>query len=403
MAYPVMVPRESEEMESCRIIKWYVRQGDHVQLGDPLCEVETEKASFDLEAPAEGLILERFFEDDSEAPLLTPIAVIGDSGDDYEKFRPGDLEKTEKVEDSKGREAVEQIQTTPETSIGTSPGNERIAASPKARKLAEVRGIALTDIEGSGPEGAIVERDVNVWITQKPSRKDEFSESGYRTVQLKGVRRKIAENMLSSVQSTAQFTLNTSASASSVLAIRKRLKEDAAEGDVTINDILLHLVAITLADFGELNGHLMGDKIHLYHSVHLSFAVDTPRGLMAPVIRSADSMSLLQLARKAKRLASACREGTIKSSQLKGGTFTVSNLGSLGIESFTPILNLPQIAILGIGSIQLKPVQREEGILFSPHLMLSLTLDHQAVDGATGAHFLQRLAQQFEKSDILKI
>jgi pyruvate dehydrogenase E2 component (dihydrolipoamide acetyltransferase) len=375
MAYPVMVPRESEEMVSCRIIKWYVKQGDPVQPGDPLCEVETEKASFDLEAPAEGIILELFFEDDSEAPLLTPIAVIGHQGDDYERFRPN----------------------------GTSPEIERVTASPRARKLAQRRDIPISDIGGSGPEGAIIERDVKEWISQKGSSKAAVREKGYRTVQLKGVRKKIAENMLSSVQNTAQFTLHRSAAVSTVLAFRKRLKENAAQGDVTINDILLHLVAKSLSDFGELNGHLLGDKIHLYHSVHLSFAVDTPRGLMAPVIRSADSMSLRQLADRAKQLASACREGTIKPSELNGGTFTVSNLGSLGIESFTPILNVPQIAILGVGSIQLKPVQKEGGILFSPHLGLSLTLNHQAVDGASGARFLQLLVQQIENPGTLKI
>jgi pyruvate dehydrogenase E2 component (dihydrolipoamide acetyltransferase) len=209
--------------------------------------------------------------------------------------------------------------------------------------------------------------------------------------------------MLSSIQNTAQFTLHLSAGASTVLAFRKKLKENKTQGDVNINDILLHLVAKTLADFGELNGHLKGDKIHLYKSVHLSFAVDTPRGLMAPVIRSADSMSLLQLAGWVKQLARACRDGTLKPSEHQGGTFTVSNLGSLGIESFTPILNLPQIAILGIGCIQLKPVQKEEGILFSPHLGLSLTLNHQAVDGATGARFLQLLVQKIENPGTLQI
>ncbi len=403
MAYPVMVPRESEEIVSCRIVKWYVKEGDSVQLGDPVCEVETEKASFDLEAPAEGIILEQFFREDSEAPLLTPIAVIGHRGEDYRKFLPHDHEKAEKEEVFKDKKSAELVESTPEPSDGTPMEIERLAVSPKARKLASERGILLTDIRGSGPGGAIVERDVKEWISQKQRSKTEVAVGNYRTVQLTGVRKKIAENMLASVQNTAQFTLHRSAPVSTVVALRKRLKENAARGDVNINDILLLLVAKTLSDFGDLNGHLIGDTIHLYTSVHLSFAVDTPKGLMAPVIQSADSMSLPQLARKAKQLAKACREGTIKPSQLNGGTFTVSNLGSLGIESFTPILNPPQIAILGVGSIQLKPVQKEEGILFSPHLGLSLTLNHQVVDGVSGARFLKALVENIENPEMLEI
>ena len=210
--------------------------------------------------------------------------------------------------------------------------------------------------------------------------------------------------MLESVQNSAQLTLHASADATALQAFRARLKSsDDGLGlrGVTINDQLLFAVARTLPAFPELNALFEGDRIVQHVRVHLGMAVDTPRALLAPVIRSADALSLRVLSAEAKRLADACRNGHIMPDELAGGSFTVTNLGGLGIESFTPILNPPQVGILGIGSINLKPVDREGAVEFVPHIGLSLTVNHQVIDGAPAARFLARLSKNISNIELL--
>jgi pyruvate dehydrogenase E2 component (dihydrolipoamide acetyltransferase) len=203
--------------------------------------------------------------------------------------------------------------------------------------------------------------------------------------------------MLNSLQNTAQLTLNTSADARSILGYRAKCKtapEEAGVGGISINDTTLYATLKTLAEFPELNAHWLGDKMVQFENVHLGFAVDTPRGLMVPVIRFANLMTLKQLSAETKRLAEACVEGTIDPDELTGGTFTVTNLGTMGIESFTPVLNAPEVGILGICAIQPKPVMNGSDVEFVPHMGLSLTFDHCAVDGAPAAKFLSVLRQK---------
>jgi pyruvate dehydrogenase E2 component (dihydrolipoamide acetyltransferase) len=223
-------------------------------------------------------------------------------------------------------------------------------------------------------------------------------------IPIKGVRKVIADRMLESLLTTAQLTLNASADARNLLAYRKRLKnspEDLGLQNITINDILLFAVSRALSQYSALNAQFQGGTISQYKNVQLACAVDTPRGLVVPVIRNANTLSLKQIAYESKRLAEACLEGTITPDELNGGTFTVTNLGNLGIESFTPILNLPQVGILGVGNINLKPVGLDGDVEFIPHLGLSLTINHQVVDGAPAARFLQTLSQMLADIDLL--
>lgn len=212
---------------------------------------------------------------------------------------------------------------------------------------------------------------------------------------VRGVRKLIAERMSVSLRDSAQLTLNTSADVSVLLSCRKLWKKNKGElklSAITINDMMLFAVAKTLCSQKELNAHFLGDKIIRFGHVHLGFAIDTPRGLMVPVIRYADSLSLSEISKEAKRLGKACLDRTITPDELSGGSFTVTNLGLLGIESFTPILNTPQVGILGVCTIHPKPVMDGEDIKFVHHVGLSLTFDHQAVDGAPAARFLQELS-----------
>jgi pyruvate dehydrogenase E2 component (dihydrolipoamide acetyltransferase) len=215
-------------------------------------------------------------------------------------------------------------------------------------------------------------------------------------VPLKGIRKRIADNMLASLRDTAQLTLNSSADARALLSYRKTLKNAPVQlrvGEISINDLILYVASRALPRYPEINAHLRGDRITQYKDVHLGFAVDTDRGLMVPTVRFANRMSLKQLAAETKRLADACLHGKITPDELGGASFTVSNLGSLGIETFTPVLNPPQVGILGVGTVEAKPVMRDEDVEFIPHISLSLTFDHRALDGAPAARFLKDFAK----------
>ena len=229
---------------------------------------------------------------------------------------------------------------------------------------------------------------------------------------IRGIRKIIADRMYKSLAESAQFTLNAAAGASGLQAFRsavktqKKLAEELALSEITINDLVLFAVARILPRFSYMNAHKSGDTIKTFERIHLGVAVDTPRGLMVPVIRNADLLSLVQISSEAKRLAAACQNGTAVPDELSGSTFTVSNLGSLGITSFTPVLNAPEVAILGVCAIEMKSVAPSPGecnsnVRFEPHIGFSLTINHQAVDGAPAARFLKALCDAVAHIDLL--
>ena len=432
MAVPIIIPKEGQSMETCRIVKWHKKKGDTVSQGDILCEVETDKAAIDIEAPAGGIVLDIFFEDDTEAPLLTPIAAIGKLGEEYESLRPHILDDSGPV--TSGKVGSGNLQPGRETDTGTGipDGKRRVGMSPRAKRLAKQKSVPLSALTGTGPEGHIVEQDVLRWLSQnmgpttdsnmkdrgsvfktddiffkpeKPSPEIEGTyyyapEGDFSDITVKGKRKVIAEKMLNSLQQTAQITLNASGEASELVELRKRFKE-SPEGDglrdITINDIILYSAARALIKYKELNSHFLGDKIRIFQSVHLGLAVDTSGGLIVPVIKNAHLKSLKELSEEAKRLIDKCRKNKIGLGDLKGGTFTVTNLGQFGIDTFTPILNPPEVGVLGVGNITLKPVQSGGDVKFVPHIGFSLTINHQAVDGTLGARFLQAVTEEIKK------
>lgn len=321
--------------------------------------------------------------------------------------------------------------------------------SPRARNLAQTEALSLAGIAGSGPAGRIIEADVRAALEGRPpltaAAKDALRAGGtmptqgtgiggrvtledlasqgttvptvtaavgsnitvadeYTDTPIKGIRKVIADRMMGSLATTAQFTLNASANATHLQSLRGRLKEAgeaAGFGKITINDLVLFAVSRVLPSFQYMNGVKMDGVIRNYSNVHLGVAVDTPRGLMVPVIRNANYKSLAQIATEARSLAEACINGTIAPDQLTGSTFTISNLGSTGIESFTPVINAPELAILGVCGIQPKPVIVEDDAYdIQPHLGFSLTIDHAAVDGAPAARFLKALCDAVANIDI---
>lgn len=430
MATVVVMPKQGNTVESCIIISWKKKAGEPVSEGEVLCEVETDKALVEVESPATGTLLAHFFPEGADVPVLTNIAAIGKPGEDVSDLRPaGDSA----VSAAGAAPAAPAAAVVPPSPSAGQP-DEILRISPRARKLAKEKGIAVSELEGSGPLGRIIERDVQAAIARQPAltplARTMMAQGGYtvppqgsgvsgrimagdltplttpaeqpipadevEVIPLKGVRKLIAARMLESLQTTAQLTLNASADARALLAYRQQLKgsnEVLGLQKVTINDLILLAVSRVLPLYPDLNALFKEETISRYREVHLGVAVDTPRGLMVPKIRRANRLSLKQIAAESKRLATACLEGKINPDELSGGTFTVTNLGSLGVESFTPVLNPPEVAILGVGNINLKPVEVEGEVQFIPHLSLSLTINHQVVDGAPAARFLQALAQ----------
>ena len=408
MAVAILMPKQGQSVESCLIIKWNKKVGDKAKVEEPICEVETDKAVFEVVAPEAGTILRIFYKEGDDVPVLNTIAIIGQPEEKIDHLIPQKTVSVSREEYIENQKAVTLDKSPKKTK--SSFADDLIPISPLARRFAEKEGIDFSRLVGSGPGGRIVKKDI-----EKALSKGELlisstvSKKYFVTVKetpVEGVRKIISERMLTSIQSTAQLTLNTSANASNLLACRKSLKSDPQMkglSKININDFLLYIVAHILPKFKNMNAHFLKDKILEFEQVHLGFAVDSPRGLMVPIIHNAHLLSLKEISKEARRLNTACQEDTILPDELNGGTFTVTNLGTMGIESFTPILNVPQVAILGICSISLKPIMKDNEIKFIPHIGLSLTFDHRAVDGAPVAKFLQelnRLIANFNLTDI---
>lgn len=455
MATAVLMPKQGQTVESCIIVEWKKRPGDSVAEGEILCEVETDKAVLEVPSPTAGTLLARFFNAGDDVPVLTAIAAIGAAGEDARALRPANASTfvpdviAAPTPPPTPPPAEKSTSTTLGTDVSTPPPPPTFGISPRARGLAEREAVDTAALQGSGPGGRILERDVQAALSEQPKfspvakamvAAGEFvapaqgsgpggrvmardltppappaptppavapMQGGHEDIEeipVRGVRKVIAERMLASLHTTAQLTMHSSADARTLQQLRKRLKaSDPALGlqGVTINDLILFVVTRVLLQHPILNATFGDNLIRQYGTVHLGFAVDTPRGLLVPVIRHAEQMSLRGLAQATKSLAAGAQDGSLAPDDLTGGTFTVTNLGSLGVDSFTPILNPPQVAILGVSSIQIKPVEVDEQLEFIPHIGLSLTINHQVVDGAPGARFLQALGQGLRDLDLL--
>ncbi len=432
MAEAVIMPRQGQSVESCIFSEWFVKKGEKVSKGDLLFAYETDKAAFEQEAPAEGILLATFAEGGDEIPVLQTIAVIGEEGESIDEFLPGGKAPEETTIKETAKEPKPEVVQTAEAKASSENGKTKI--SPRARKLAEKVKIIYEGTLGSGPEGRIIERDIQSLVESQPkatplaksiSQKEHVAlpskgsgyggkvlaadvrqapsvtlADDYTDKKISNIRKIIAENMYESLANTAQLTLHTSADARKMLATRKVLKGKMAEGymyNITINDMVSYATIRALIDNPEINIHFMGDSIRSFRNVHLGFAVDNPRGLIVPTVKGANHLTIEGLSSTMKELAESCQKGSIDPEALKGATFTMTNLGGFGIEMFTPVLNPPQAGILGVNTITHQPAQLEDGTLgFIPKIGLSLTFDHRALDGAPAARFLQTVVKEIE-------
>ena len=399
MASIVLLPQIGISEESAVLTKWFVQKGDTVKVGDQLFSLETGKSSFDVESEYGGSVLALLAEEGDEVAVKAPVCAIGQPGEAV------DLPAPEK--ESAPTPAVQAAQPaapTPRQTVGQT--DTRVSGiSPRARKLAVKNDLDPALAAPTGPEGRVLERDVRTLLENgvtAPSFQGATSASApipqaeYEERPLTTIRKTIAKNMLESLQNAAQLTHTHSFDATNILDYRKMVKGSNDLSGITLGDMILFAVSRTLPAFPDLNAWFMGSSLRLFGEVNLAVAVDTEKGLMVPVIFGASKMSLLQISKEIKTLAEGCREGGISPNLLNGGSFTVSNLGHLGVESFTPILNPPQTGILGVNTVTTRV--REVGGALTPYpaMALSLTYDHRAVDGAPASRFLQALCGNLE-------
>jgi pyruvate dehydrogenase E2 component (dihydrolipoamide acetyltransferase) len=438
MAQPVIMPKQGQSVESCLITEWYKKKDEKVQTGDLLFAYETDKASFEEEAKTEGILLEIFYEEGDEVPVLSNVAVIGKQGESIEEFRPGSSAEVQLKPDKENVESIEKGKTGDIKVIKKEPAKQeedKIKISPRAIGLAKKLGVDYSNIIGSGPYKRIIERDIEALAKSRPRitplarilmekeklvfyqkeieqgrritskdliKKEELHKAAFEDVPLSKIRKIIAEGTYRSLQNSAQLTHHTSADASRILTLRQKMKEQMEKSDfpnITLNDMICFAVIKALKKYPDVNTHFLGDKIRKFYKVNLAIAVDTERGLLVPTVLNADDYSLTDLSYQMKELTEKCYHGNINPDLLssESATFTVSNLGVYGVEMFTPVLNIPQVGILGINTIIKRPVDLGEGIIgLVPYLGLSLTYDHRALDGGPASLFLKQIKEEIE-------
>jgi pyruvate dehydrogenase E2 component (dihydrolipoamide acetyltransferase) len=371
---PVEVPKVGNTVEECMVGEWRKHKGDQVTAGEVIAEIETDKTTFEITAPVSGTILEVFFAQGEYVPVFTHLCVIGEPGETVS--RPGPAEP------------APPTAPVPSQAPADAPPPSAVL-SPRARRFAHEHNLT-PPLAGSGPGGRVLEADLRTAYAAAPPPE-----------RVSLIRDTIARRMRESLSTTAQYTMHSSAGAAGLVSLRARYKTSPGSAGITIGDIVLFCVVKALVESPALNAEFIDGRICRHAEVNLGFACDTDRGLFVPVVKRCQDLTIAELSARVRQLAEQAIQGTISADDLKGATFTVSNLGSLGIEYFTPILNPPQVGILGVGAIKLKPVRIEGGMAWIDSIGLSLTCDHQAVDGAPGARFLKVLGRQIEQVESL--
>jgi len=446
MALVVILPKQGQSVESCIITEIKKKKGDTVKKGEILFSYETDKASFEEESPADGVVLECFYNDGDEVPVLLDMMVIGQPGDDYAALlqggSPAATESQEPRTKNQDAEPAKVVETNQPINQSTNqPINQSTFISPRAKNLAEKEALNASELAGTGPKGRVIEKDVLIALESRPKltplAKKIASEEGvqpqgtgsglagtakstdlaapvnaiygvdYEDKKLSNMRKLIAKAMHSSLQNSAQLTHHLGADARNIQNLRKKAKKAFEAGtlsaNLTINDFVCFAVVKALKKFPNANSHFLGESMRLFNKVHLGLAVDTERGLMVPTVRNADDLSIIGLANQLKEVANSCKKGAISPELLssEAATFTVSNLGAYGVEMFTPVINLPQAAILGVNTIVPRPKDLGDGVYgFVPYIGLSLTYDHRALDGGEATRFLKQIAIEIETLEL---
>ncbi len=419
---PVAMPKAGITVESCILTKWNVKVGDTVKVGDNMFSYETDKSSFDYPAEVEGEVLALFCEEGDEVPVLSNVCAVGPHGEDASCYAPGGVPAQTVATEVKVEVKAEAPVAAP---VATANADGKIFASPRAKNLAEKLGVDLKTAVGTGPNGRIIERDVReasvnpkavaeapVSAPAKETKaeapvqavaSDDFK--AFKDEKMSNIRKVIAKNMVLSLSTMAQLTHTISFDCTNIMAFRKFLKENAEVlklPPITINNIIVYAVSRVLKNHKDLNAHLInGDTMRYFEHVNMGIATDTPRGLLVPTLFGADTMTLSEIAVKSKKLSQDAIDGKLDPSLLTGGSFTISNVGTMGIESFTPVVNPPQTGILGVNTLETRIKLGKDGeIIPYTAMALSLSYDHRALDGAPASRFLKELKDYLENFSV---
>ena len=425
MATKVHMEALSPTMEEGQVVKWVKAEGDEVGNGDVLAEIETDKATMELVARGSGVLRKILLEEGGTAPVGEVIGVIAAEDEEIAELLeevgqpdgagapPAEAEAEAEEEAGEEAEPEEVSAEAAEPSEPEARGEEeRVKASPLARRLAEEAGLELSTVSGSGPGGRIVKRDVEAAVEEReaapaeapaprelPPALEEMPEEAYEDVSLSQMRKTIAKRLTQSLGPVPHFFLRIEVDMARALEARKRINEVLEEDGekVSINDVVIRATAAALRRHPECNAAWQGDSIRRFNRVHIGVAVAVDDGLITPVIRDADRKGVARIGREVKELAARAREKKLKPEEYTGATFSISNLGMFGIQEFTAVINPPEAGILAVGGVEEKPVVRDGEVEVRPRMTVTMSCDHRVIDGATGARFLQTLRTMLEE------
>ena len=403
MAVKVEMPKLSDTMEQGVIAKWNVEEGDEVESGDVIAEVETDKATMEVEVFDAGTILKILADEGDAVPLGKVMAVIGEEGEDISDILEEDAESAEETsepeedkkeaEDDEAEAQSEEAEEDDKKEQKTpASGNGRIKASPLARKMAEEQGITLTNIEGSGPHGRIIKRDIESYEPSAAPAVVSHEDKEHRVSQM---RKTIARRLSESKFTNPHYYETVSIDMAAAWDARKRLNE-VSDTKISFNDIVVKACAAALRKHPEVNSSWHDDTIIEHGDVNVAVAVAIDEGLVTPVINNTDQKGLQQIGTETRDLAEKARDRKLQPEQMEGSTFTVSNLGMFGIEEFTAIINPPNACILAVGAIKEVPVVEDGAVVPGKRMKITLSSDHRIVDGAMAARFLSTLKTMLE-------
>ncbi|MDP2964597.1 MAG: dihydrolipoamide acetyltransferase family protein [Pelolinea sp.] len=389
MPVDILVPPLSQTSDSLHLLEWLKKPGDKVVKGEALFTVETDKASLEVESPESGTLFEVYAKPQTEITVRSVIGKILREGETFPQKSEAD-----KAEPQITEEIIIQVESAPveQKAPVDSKSANRLFASPRARKLANEKNFDLSHTVPTGMRGMVVERDARLLMEKaQPTARTESAPMSH-------IRQVIAKRMLESHQGTVPVSYMRETDATGLVTLRNQVLVELSESDIrpTFTDFFIHIVCVALMQHPQMNSTFENGQLILNRSVNLALAVDTDRGLIVPVLRDTDQLTVRQIANQRKVIVEKAMSGSVTPDELTGGTFTLSNLGTLGIDFFTPIINPPQVAILGIGRIRESPAVKDGEIYIRSVVGLALTCDHRVIDGAPAARFLETLNQLIE-------
>jgi pyruvate dehydrogenase E2 component (dihydrolipoamide acetyltransferase) len=407
----IEMPSLSSTMRKGKVLKWHKREGDFVEKGETLFEVQTDKVSVEVDSLVSGFLRKILLREGIEVAVNAPIAIIGDNMEE-------DISSVVEAKPSAGippgeKEPEEVEPGIPRRDEAETEGEKRIKISPLAKRIAEEEGIEIEALKGTGPGGRITKEDVErakAERTQrqpipgkaeplgKPLGKPQPEVEAYEEIELTPMRRVIARRLQESKATAPHFYVDVTADASALKQLRDTLwrKMEKEGAKITFNDILVKIASQALKESPMVNASFLGDRIRLHKAIHIGVAVAVEDGLIVPVVRNADQKSILQISREVMELAGKARNKRLLPHEYEGGTFTITNMGMFGVETFHAILNPPESAILSVGAIISKPVVVDDQMTMRPCMKLSLSVDHRVVDGALASRFIVRIKELVE-------